>query len=163
MAVTWGTNKITENKGVNHITQIINDCGCISHKIDGSNDIGIDTFIEFIDNGIATGFCIGAQIKSGDSNLNHDGTGVYLKSDKSHFTYWLNHILEIAGIVYIPSEKQAYWVNIKKYLKDNPTVIEQGPCQIPIDKTNLLSVDNFHIFLNHFKDYSSRIDQDAHF
>ncbi|MCR6637436.1 MAG: DUF4365 domain-containing protein [Sporocytophaga sp.] len=166
MSPTWTTNKTIEFKGVNFVSTIVNDSGCIFDKRDGSTDVGIDGYIEFVENQRPTGLTIGVQIKSGDSNLSADSSKIYFKSDQSHFAYWNSCVLDIVGIVYIPSENQAYWINIKAYLEANPAIIKRGPFQIPIDKSNIFSVKTFRDFHNHFTTYTflkNKVDEEVHF
>jgi hypothetical protein len=166
MSPTWTTNKTIEFKGINFVSTVVTDSGCIFDKRDGSTDVGIDGYIEFVKNFKPTGFTIGVQIKSGDSNLSADSSKVYLKADQNHFIYWKSCLLDVVGVVYIPSENQAYWINIKQYLETNPAIIEHGPYQIPVNKINIFSVENFQNFHNQFKIYSSlknKVDEDVHF
>ena len=39
----------------------------------------------------------------------------------THRTYWSQHPLPVFGLVYVPALRNAYWVNLKWYLKTNPT------------------------------------------
>jgi hypothetical protein len=39
---------------------------------------------------------------------------------RDHREYWAKHRLPVYGIVYIPSLRTAYWVDIKRYLRANP-------------------------------------------
>jgi hypothetical protein len=157
----WKDNKITELKGINYISTIINNAGCIFNKVDGTNDVGIDGYIEFIDNKSTTGLCIGVQVKSGDSNINAGNAN--LKSDKEHFTYWKNHILPICGIVYIPSHEKAYWVDIKSYIEENPNILNDGPYRIALDASAEFNLETFSSFHRHFKTYKNTYSTDANF
>lgn len=142
---------------------ILNEYKCIFNKVDGSNDVGIDAYIEFVENKGVTGLCIGVQIKAGNSNLSTNGENIYLKSDKKHFEYWQSHILPIIGVVYIPEEKKAFWVDITQYLKDNEIVIEEGPYNIKLTRDNELSVDSFKEFHNYLKKYIEEYSRDWNF
>jgi hypothetical protein len=157
----WKDNKVTELKGVNHIATIINDSSCIFNKIDGTNDVGIDGYIEFTENQSTTGLCIGVQIKSGDSNWNNGR--IHLKSSKEHFSYWSNHILPICGVVYIPSLHKAYWVDITAYIKDNSHVLNEGPYQISVDTDLEFNLEKFPQFHKNFKSYKNNYSLDWNF
>jgi hypothetical protein len=157
----WGSNKITENQGLIHVMKVVNDAGSIFTKIDGSNDIGLDGQIEIVRNGSATGFWIGVQIKSGDSNKLK--SKIILKSDKEHFEYWQHHTLPIAGIVYIPEDELAYWVDITGYLNENEQLIQTGPYNIPIHVSSIFSQDSFQSFVERFASYKISYNTDWHF
>lgn len=157
----WGKNKITENQGLIHVMKVVNDAGSIFTKIDGSNDIGLDGQIEVVRNGIATGFWIGVQIKSGDSNKS--ASRIVLKSDKEHFEYWHQHTLPIAGIVYIPGDACAYWVDITGFINENERLIQNGPYNIPIQSSNVFSPDSFLSFVERFASYRISYNADWHF
>lgn len=155
----WKNNKVVENKGVNFVGEIVNDSNSIFNKVDGSNDVGLDGYIEFVENENVTGLCIGVQIKAGDSNLGKNEENVYLKTDREHFEYWQSHILPIVGVVYIPKEKKGFWIDITQYLKENTTVIEDGPYNIKLNRENELSIASFGKFHNHLKKYISEYSQ----
>lgn len=157
----WKSNKTTELKGVNYVTTIINEAGCIFNKIDGTNDVGIDGYIEFIENESTTGLCIGIQVKAGDSNTREDK--IYLRASKEHFIYWNNHILPICGVVYIPSTKTAYWIDIKSYINKYKHIISEGPYQIPLDNSKKFNAETFYSFHNEFKTYQNSYNTDANF
>ena len=76
-----------------------------------------------------------------------------IKSDKPHFEYWKNHSLPIAGLVYIPSEKKAYWVDITKFLQEQPSSIEKGPYTIKFDKAHVFDRTSFVSFFKQFLIY----------
>jgi hypothetical protein len=157
----WKDNKITELKGINYIATIINEAGCIFNKVDGTNDVGIDGYIEFVENGSTTGLCIGIQVKSGDSNISTDK--IQLKSNKEHFVYWQNHILPTCGIVYIPSHDKAYWIDIKSYIEERPQIINEGPYQITLDINREFNLESFALFHNNFKTYKNTYNTDSNF
>jgi len=157
----WKGNKITELKGINHIATIVNNAGCIFNKVDGTNDVGIDGYIEFIENKSTTGLCIGIQVKSGDSNTTNGK--IHLKSNKEHFIYWQNHILPICGVVYIPSHDRAYWVDIKSYIEESPHTLDEGPYRITLDTTQEFNLESFALFHNNFKAYKNTYNTDSNF
>src|SRR5690554_1450806 len=109
MATKWKHNKKTEFLGVDYVANVINKSNSIFNKVDGSNDIGLDGYIEFIENESASGLCIGVQIKSGNSYQSENKESAIITSDLDHFEYWKSHILPLAGVVYIPEDDLAYW------------------------------------------------------
>ncbi len=112
---TNSTSKI----GVDFIRSIVDHNNCIFHEINANNDLGIDAMIEIIKNEKPTGKLIAAQIKSGKSYFNKEKNLCKIPV-KNHFDYWINYHLPVYGIVYIPKNGDAYWINIKTYLKNNP-------------------------------------------
>lgn len=160
MATKWKNNKITENSGILFIQNVINDCKGVLNKVDGSNDVGIDGYLEFVQDESMTGLCMGVQVKSGDSNKTKNEEFVIIKSDKAHFEYWYTHLLPIAGIVYIPSESKAYWIDITEYLQNNPNLAEHGPYIIRVGKSNIFDKESFPAFFNKFLVYKDAYRKD---
>lgn len=163
MTTQRGHNKRTEFLGVNYIADVINKADCVFNKIDGSNDCGLDGYIEFFEKSRATGLCVGCQIKAGESYQTADCSQIQIKTNKNHLEYWGTHILPITAIVLIPSEEIAYWVDITAYIKDNPQILEQGPFVITFNKTNLFTVENFNEFNIHFSKYKESYSKDWNF
>ncbi len=155
----WKNTKVVENKGVNFVGEIVTNSNSIFNKIDGSNDVGLDGYIEFVENENVTGLCIGVQIKAGDSNLGKNEDKIYLKADKEHFEYWQSHILPIIGIVYIPKENKGFWIDITHYLNENKNVIEEGPYNIKLKRENELSIISFKKIHDQLKKYISEYSQ----
>lgn len=118
----------TAKAGINYVKTIVEAHNCIFQKIDQENDVGIDALIELVKNEIPTGNFIASQIKSGNSYFDKKANLCKIPID-THRDYWSKHSLPVYGIVYIPEYDSAYWVNIKKYLKANPsaTVISYKP------------------------------------
>jgi hypothetical protein len=153
MPTKWKNNKVTEIEGVLYFQAVINDCQGIFNKVDGSNDTGLDGYLEFVQDELVTGLCIGVQIKSGDSFQSVKSRQAILKTDKAHFEYWKSHSLPIVGIVYVPSDKKAYWIDITEILQKNPNLVENGPYNIKISKTNIFDKDSFVSFFKKFSTY----------
>lgn len=109
---------ITAKKGVNFVRSIVEDSGCLFHKIEQENDLGIDGLIEFIRNELPAHKSLALQIKSGPSYYNK-ATHECLIPIESHRDYWTNYPLPVCGIVYIPELNVGHWINIKTYLKHN--------------------------------------------
>ncbi|PWK80446.1 uncharacterized protein DUF4365 [Mucilaginibacter oryzae] len=152
MSTKRSQNKATEKLGLKYIQSVVEEHNCIFQAIDLENDQGNDCFIEFIDNNIATSFCVFAQIKSGKTYK--DKSGYKIPADSDHLQYWINHILPIVGIVYDLEFNKAYWVNITEYLKVNPQVLLNKSHNIRIDKCNEFSAETFSYFKEHFIVYS---------
>ncbi len=91
-------------------------CNSIFHEIHQENDIGVDVIIEIIKNERPTGKMVALQIKSGESFFVRGECAIPVEN---HAKYWSSHHLPMFGIVYVPSLKNAYWVDIKNYLAEN--------------------------------------------
>ncbi|MDH5415166.1 MAG: DUF4365 domain-containing protein, partial [Flavobacteriaceae bacterium] len=163
MTTKWKKSKQTENSGLLYVASVANDCNCILNKIDGSNDIGLDGYLEFVEKESVTGLCIGLQVKSGDSYQNQGQSFAIIKGDKDHFIYWSEHTLPIVGITFIPEDKKAYWIDITKYLKDNPSVIKDGPYTIPVNKDSVFDANTFSLFYQSFLSYKNSFNEDWNF
>ncbi len=118
MPIYLKTNSIAKT-GVNYLRTIVEDHNCIFQKIDQENDVGIDALIELVKDERPTGNFIAIQIKSGKSYFDKNSNRCKIPIRK-HRDYWGNHSLPVYGVVYIPEYGNAYWVNIKDYLKANP-------------------------------------------
>lgn len=113
---------ITAKEGINFVRSVVEKGGSLFHKIEQENDFGIDAHIEFVQDEKPLGKQVAAQIKSGASYFKKETSECVLPV-KSHRNYWLEHQLEVVGFVYVPAVKCAYWVNIKKFLKRNPSAV----------------------------------------
>ncbi|MGA2226090.1 MAG: DUF4365 domain-containing protein [Syntrophobacteraceae bacterium] len=135
---------VTSKLGVNFVKTAVDAAGCIFHRIDQENDLGIDAIIELIKDGVPLNKQFAVQIKSGPSFHNSPSNQCLIPVG-NHFSYWLNYPLPVYGIVYIPSLNTANWVNIKNYLKG------AGQCStIRFDRTkaNVFDSQNFgRVFL----------------
>lgn len=162
MGPKWKHNKIVETEGLLFVQEVFNG-HYIFNKIDGSNDVGLDGYLEYVVGGHASGVCIAVQVKSGNSYQGAKGKFVQIKSDASHFQYWSKHSLPVAIIVYIPEDGKAYWMDITKYLRNNPHVQANGPFTIKIDKTSIFNKDLLPEFISNFASYSASFNDEWHF
>jgi len=135
----YSKTMVTSKLGINFVKTVIESAGCIFHRIDQENDLGIDAIIELVKDGLPLSQQIGVQIKSGQSFYNGQ-TNQCLIPVGNHFEYWSKYPLSVYGIVYVPVLNSANWVDIKRYLKHS------GPCAtIKFDrtKTNTIDSDSF--------------------
>lgn len=109
---------VTSKNGINFIRNIIEATSCLFHKIEQENDLGIDCIIEFIKDEKPIYKNIAGQIKSGNSYYNEQSNQCIIPVD-SHYDYWTNYPLPVYGFVFVPLLDKAYYVNIKKYLKNH--------------------------------------------
>ena len=127
---------VTSKLGVNFVRTVVESAGCIFHQIDQENDLGIDAIIELVKGGVPLNKQFAVQIKSGQSFYNGQSKQCLIPVG-THFNYWSNYPLPVYGIVYVPSIKSAYWINIKNHLK------RVGECStIKFDRTKVNVFDN---------------------
>jgi hypothetical protein len=108
--------------GVNYFRSIVEASNSIFIEIPQESDIGIVAIIELIEKERPTNKSIAAQIKSGDSYYNENNDECSLPVG-NHADYWLRYPLPVYGLVYVPSKNCGYWVDIRSYLKRNPTAV----------------------------------------
>tara|TARA_B100000953_G_scaffold73694_1_gene59517 strand:+ start:407 stop:1435 length:1029 start_codon:yes stop_codon:yes gene_type:complete len=132
-------SNVTSKKGINFIRDIVESNGCLFHKIEQENDLGIDCIIEFTKDEKPMHKSIAAQIKSGNSYYDAKTNQCKIPVE-SHLEYWKNYPLPVFGFVYVPDLENAYFVNIKNYLE-----IQNGLKTIKFDctKSNLADLDYF--------------------
>ena len=123
----------TSKAGVNYIRTIVESHNSIFQKIDQENDVGIDALIEVVKNERPTGNFIASQIKSGKSYFDKKSNLCKFPIG-NHREYWSNYCLPVYGIVFIPEFESAYWIDIKRYLKNHPkaTIISFEPTLVNI-------------------------------
>ena len=109
----------TAKVGVGYIRAIVDHHNCIFQEIDTKNDLGIDAIIEIVKDEKPVSMFVATQIKSGKTYFNKKSNMCRIPV-KNHFNYWINHPLPVYGIVYVPELGDAYWVDIKSYLRHNP-------------------------------------------
>lgn len=137
--------------GVNYLRTIVEGANCIFHEIHKENDFGNDAIIELVEHEEVKGICIAVQVKSGSSYCTNSTCSI--PADRAHFEYWLNHSLPVIGVVYDPSEKLAYWFNIKDYIKDHKNLVSTGPYSITFEKDEVCRLNEksfIEIFLPTF-------------
>lgn len=111
-----------ESKGrvlVGEVTKTVALANQICREITVS-DHGIDLEIEFKDDrGEASGVCVKAQLKSGDSHLEHvksRGGEKFQIRDERHARYWRNQATPVM-LVIRKSTGETRWMEIRDYLK----------------------------------------------
>ena len=130
---------ITAKKGINFLKGIVEDNGSIFHKIEQENDFGIDCIIEFFKDEEPINISIAFQIKSGSSYINKKNRTANIPVE-NHYEYWSKYSLPVYGLVYNVEKKEAYWINIKEYLKLNPT---HKNIAFSINRSNTLLEENY--------------------
>jgi len=116
MMPRYADTVVTSKLGVNFVKTAVDAAGCIFHRIDQENDLGIDAIIELVKDGVPLNKQFAVQIKSGPSFHIAQSNKCQIPIG-NHFNYWSNYPLPVYGIVFIPFLNTANWVNIKDYLK----------------------------------------------
>lgn len=106
--------------GINFIANLTLKANCIFHEIPADNDIGIDAWVEIIINETPINSAFAMQIKSGSSYFDSKESICKIPI-KQHRQYWENYHLPVYGIVHDPNKNEAYWIDVKKYLKYYPS------------------------------------------
>lgn len=125
--------------GVNYVRNIVEKANCIFQKIDQENDLGIDALVELIQDEQPVNKQLALQIKSGESYFNPKSKECRIPIE-GHRSYWANHPLPVYGVVYVPSLENAFWIDIKKYLGNNP---EGSVIKYAAFEANRFNEDNF--------------------
>jgi hypothetical protein len=115
--IRYPKSRSVSKEGINLVRSIVEKANSIFHEVHDENDIGIDAHIEFIRDEKPTNLVIALQIKSGTSYYNRNTNQCVIPVGK-HLDYWAGYPLPIYGIVYVPSLRNAYWINIKKYFEN---------------------------------------------
>jgi hypothetical protein len=150
------SSKATSREGINFVRSLVERHNSTFQEIDLDNDLGNDAYIEFVVEENSTGCCIAAQIKSGKSYVAHPGERFAFSADRDHFEYWNSHTLPVVGIIFDPQARRAFWVDISKYLRSNPSVIRDGPYTVEAHASEELSDATFGMFRQHFLTYRER-------
>jgi len=140
--VKYPLTKSIAKKGVNFVRDIVEESNSIFNEIHQENDIGIDAFIEIIENGEPTNKIIAVQIKSGESYYSSRTNECHLPVG-NHRDYWKSHPLPVYGIVYVPSRNSAYWLDVKRFLEKSD---ESNLIRFKADKLNILNSESFTKF-----------------
>jgi len=109
---------------------VTNTLKCIYHKIDGSDDFGIDGHIELVTNSLVTGKFVAIQVKHGNSYFSQETpTGHKFIANDKYLNYYLNSPVPVFIIVMnddfslmrwvqfdikniLPSGKNSWWIEI---------------------------------------------------
>lgn len=110
---SWSVSK----EGVNFVRGVVEERGSLFHEIRGENDRGIDAYVDLLWEESTDVKVVALQIKSGNSYLDEVKGQCKIPVGK-HFEYWANYSLPVYGVVYVPTRKNAYWVNIKRFLEE---------------------------------------------
>ena len=87
---------VTSKKGINFVKTTVESEGCIFHKIEQENDLGIDAIVELVKDGLPQCIQIGVQIKSGQSFYKRQANQCLIPVG-NHFEYWSKYPLSVYG------------------------------------------------------------------
>ncbi|MEH1948618.1 MAG: DUF4365 domain-containing protein [Nostoc sp.] len=132
----------TEKLGVAEVIRICAKARTIFRQT-STDDVGIDGFIELVENGAATGVIAGVQIKSGGSFLDDTGTRFTFKADQEHFGYWARCSFPVIGIVFSPDYEKAIWLDITSLSSDERIV--NGPYSLTIEYSDKTAFTPYNI------------------
>lgn len=138
--VKYLKSNITAKQGVNFVREIVENSGCLFHKIEQENDLGIDGIIEFIQDEKPAHKSVAVQIKSGPSYFQSNKETCVIPV-KNHREYWSNYALPVCGIVYVPELGKGFWTNIKSHLKNDKDL---KSIKFIADRSNQLDLANFN-------------------
>lgn len=148
-------SRTTERKGINYVADIVNDMGFIWREIPTA-DIGIDGYIELIENENSSGVIIAVQVKSGKSYIHKEKEDhFFFYTDKDHLIYWDMFEIPVLLIIYSPIDKTAYWLDLKEYFTLNP-ISERGSYYIYFQK-KVFDINSKNEILDMGKNYWKEI------
>lgn len=154
--------KATAELGVAFVKTVISEAKSIFRKLPEETDLGIDGYIEFVENEIATGVQVGVQIKTGASYLVQRGNSKQFKVgvSKKDLNYWNVQPIPIALIVYDPETKLSGWLDVTGYIRCKPDSLKQQHTTLTIDSTaKTFSIATFQgEFKATFKNYRLEAD-----
>ncbi|MGV8120659.1 MAG: DUF4365 domain-containing protein [Candidatus Xenobiia bacterium LiM19] len=115
---------ITGNLGVNLVEFIIINDFHWRFREQQTDDCGIDAQIEIVENKLASGHLIAAQIKAGASYLKErTKIGFVYRGKIEHLNYWSHHSLPVVIILCDIENRTAYWQHV---FKENIQTTKKG-------------------------------------
>ncbi|MCX8793822.1 DUF4365 domain-containing protein [Vibrio parahaemolyticus] len=158
----WKKSNQTANEGVLYVEDIVNQHGSIFRPVHEEVDVGIDGYIELVENENATGKIIAVQIKSGESYLTENGKHFRIPTDKEHLEYWASYLVPVIVIGYSPKLKRAAWEVVSEYIQREEYYDRTTIKSIKIDINDAFDVNSISKSLvkvaNASKDRSILID-----
>lgn len=152
----------TEDLGISYVHGIVAQMGFFFRE-QPKHDFGIDAHLEISDDtGKGSGRLVGLQIKSGKSYIRRtSGGSIAYYADKRHIIYWAEHSLPVVLIVYSPNENRAWWVDIKEYISQRPTMLgDEGGCVIKIPNSQIFDENTKNVLENLANTPSDKLDLD---
>ncbi len=133
---------LTEDQGVSFVHGIIAELGFFFRE-QSKHDFGVDAHVETSnDEGKGTGRNIALQLKSGESYIREDSNQeIAYYTDERHIQYWAQHSLPVILIVYSPSQRKAWWCDVKEYCSRHPQILINSPYIIRIRKSQEFGIE----------------------
>lgn len=104
-------NLTIERAGVNFVREIVEEAGCLFKEINLQHDFGQDATIILVVDGEVQPREVALQIKSGRKY--NRARYCRIPVTPAHMSFWAHHDLLTLGLVYDPTEKAAYWLDLK--------------------------------------------------
>lgn len=93
---------------------VVNSLNCIYHKIDGSDDFGIDGHIEIVANNAVTGRYVAVQVKHGNSYFaQKTESGYKFVGKDKHLNYYLNSPVPVFIVIMDDNFERMLWVHFE--------------------------------------------------
>lgn len=124
----------TERIGVSHVENIFTSQFGWIFRDQPISDMGIDSHLEIVEKGAATGSLLALQIKTGESYFKKQGDDYvfYIKGD--HYEYWLSHSLPVFLVMHNPADNMTLW----QVVNERTTERLQKSWKLVIPSTNAL-------------------------
>lgn len=140
--------KKTNERGLEFVKPIFGMHGmeCLFQEQPQQYDYGTDFEVQLFENSKYTDLIIRGQLKSGPTHLHSESRDSFRHHiSSSDANTWLKSNTPFIYVWYSPEREQAFWLNIRKYLRQNYRSEESFPIEIP--KRNVLSKDSLNEFL----------------
>jgi Domain of unknown function (DUF4365) len=109
-------NLVTERAGVNFARGVVEGAGSLFKEINLQHDFGQDATMVLVVDGHVRPREVAFQIKSGASYVSP--SFCHLPASAAHIYFWAEHDLVTLGVVYDPSEKVAWWIDLQTAARD---------------------------------------------
>lgn len=117
MAPKYTQRKVTGKIGALFVDGVVTAHGSIFRMVHEEDDVGIDGFIELVNDESVSGRIVAVQIKGGDSYVASSGDAFLISVDESHLKYWENHMVPVIVVGYSPSRGIAAWTPVREYIE----------------------------------------------
>lgn len=129
--------KAKGRRGHLFVADVVSEAGCIFREVPEETDVGVDGYIEFVDDEIATGLLAAVQIKAGSSYLVQRGDRQYFQVTvpRKDLSYWNLLSVPTALIFYDPETKLSGWLDITGYMRRDPEALHRDWTTLRIGST----------------------------
>ena len=121
----------------------MNEQGSILRPVHQETDIGIDAFVEIVENEKSLGRIIAIQVKSGDSYYNKKTKEFEIITNQEHLNYWQGFMVPVVLIAYSPTENVAAWVSIREFVEKEKYYGREAGTTIRIPSYSLFNLESF--------------------